>query len=64
MSDNKKIVDVLIAIDSDTILQKYGSNYDPQNPIQITDPNLIYMITRQAHALSGQADSKNIMCVF
>ena len=57
---SSQIIDVLIAIDSNLILQtpKYSGPSNAENPIWITDPNLIYMITRQANALSGQAGNE------
>ena len=54
VNDMARIINVLIAIDSDTILQKYGKNTDPNNPKQIAS-NLIYMITEEDNAMKGQA---------
>jgi nematocidal protein AidA len=52
MSD---IIDVLIAFDTETIIQTYRTpSQDPNNPTPVT-PNLIYMMVRQGNALSGQA---------
>ena len=53
-----KIINVLIAIDSDTILKTYGPNTDPNNPKQIAASSLIYMITEQDNAMKGQAGTE------
>ena len=58
MSTTDEIIDVLVAVDTDTIISKYGTNTDSTNPVQITDPSLIFMITKQADAVSGNAGSE------
>ncbi|MBI9050756.1 MAG: inclusion body family protein [Anaerolineaceae bacterium] len=58
MSDNEEIIDVLVAVDADTIVSKYGTNTDPNSPVQITDPTLIFMITKQADAVNGNAGNE------
>ncbi|MEO0731416.1 MAG: inclusion body family protein [Bacteroidota bacterium] len=58
MAANESIIDVLISIDADTILSKYGKGTDPANPRQITDKSLIYMITRQDDQVSGNAGAE------
>ncbi|WP_456442558.1 inclusion body family protein [Psychroserpens sp.] len=55
---NQEIIDVLIAIDAETILQTYGTNNTPNAPVQVTATNLIYMITKQKDALSGNAGNE------
>lgn len=55
------LINVLIVIDSDGILKKYGPNNNPDDPIHITDPNLIFMITEQDNVISGQAG--NELCI-
>ncbi|MFD8530506.1 inclusion body family protein [Streptosporangium canum] len=43
-----EFINVLIAIDAETILGKYGKNTDPNSPASIPDSSsLIYMTTRQ-----------------
>lgn len=49
------LINVLITIDSESILAKYGPNNDPNNPAVITSPDLIYMISEPDHVLAGQA---------
>ncbi len=58
MPTNEEIIDVLIAVDADTIISKYGTNTDADNPVQITDTSLIFMITKQADAISGNAGNE------
>lgn len=41
------IINVLIAVDAETILERFGKNTDPNRPTAITNSNLIYMTTRQ-----------------
>ncbi len=54
MKEMSEIIDILIAVDTETILDVYGPNKDPERPVQI-NPNLVYMIVKQANALSCQA---------
>jgi PKD repeat protein len=61
ISVTSEIINVLIAIDTETILNKYGTNSNPDQPIQITQPNLIYMIVRRENAISGQAGKELII---
>ncbi|MDF5756331.1 inclusion body family protein [Spongiactinospora sp. TRM90649] len=43
-----EIINVLIAIDAETILEQIGKNSDPNSPAYVSDSsNLIYMTTRQ-----------------
>ncbi|MEW1847670.1 inclusion body family protein [Nonomuraea angiospora] len=43
-----EFINVLIAIDAETILERFGKNTDPDRPTSIPDSsNLIYMTTRQ-----------------
>ncbi|HEY3362843.1 MAG TPA: AidA/PixA family protein [Methanosarcina sp.] len=58
MSDNKEIINILIVIDSETILDRYGTNSNPDQPVQITQPDLIYIVTKQASVVSGQAGNE------
>lgn len=58
MATNQEIIDVLIAVDTETIISKFGTNSDANNPVQITDSSLIFMITKSADALSGNAGSE------
>lgn len=53
-----QIIDVLIAIDAATIVSKFGTSKDPKNPVQVTDPSLIYMITKQSDIVSGNAGNE------
>jgi nematocidal protein AidA len=53
------IIDVLVAIDTETILNNYDNSLDPNNPVNVqNNSNLIYMVTKQENALSGQAGAK------
>lgn len=56
--DEDQIIDVLIAIDAETIISQLGTNTDPNNPAQVTDATLIYMVTKQADAMSGNAGNE------
>ncbi|MPQ49271.1 hypothetical protein GCQ56_19905 [Marinifilum sp. N1E240] len=58
MSTTQEIIDVLIAVDTETIISNYGLNKDPNNPVQITDASLIFMITKRDDALSGNAGTE------
>ena len=58
MNDNETIIDVLTAIDADSIIATYGTNTDSANPVQITDPNLIFMLTCQKSVLSGEGSTE------
>lgn len=58
MSDNEEIIDVLVAVDADTIVLKFGTNTDPNSPVQVTDASLIFMITKQSDAVSGDAGNE------
>jgi hypothetical protein len=50
-----RVTDVLVAIDTATILQKYtGCSKSADSPTLI-DPKYVYMITNQDNAISGQA---------
>jgi nematocidal protein AidA len=55
---DQEIIDVLIVIDAETTLSTYGPNGDSKNPTQITNSNLIYMITKQAEVVSGNAGNE------
>lgn len=55
------IINVLVAIDSDSILAKYGPNTSKDNPPFISGSNLIFMITEQDNVVSGQAG--NELCI-
>ncbi|MDQ1255176.1 MAG: nematocidal protein AidA [Euryarchaeota archaeon] len=49
-------IDILVSIDTETILNTYGHSLDPQNPVLVpNNPNLIYMIVKNDSAVSGQA---------
>ncbi|MGP5309960.1 inclusion body family protein [Vreelandella alkaliphila] len=59
MADTEKIIDVLIAIDAESVIQKYGTNTDSDNPQQIaTSENFIYMIVRSDEAVSGNGGAE------
>ena len=58
MADDNSIIDVLIVIDEETILTDYGTNNTPDTPTQITKPNLIFMVTKQANVISGEAGTE------
>ena len=58
MPSTDGIIDVLIAIDADTILKTYGPNSDATNPVQVSNAGLIFMLTKQANALSGEAGTE------
>lgn len=53
-----KIINVLVAIDSDSILKKFGNNTDPEHPVYIQGPNLIFMIAEPENTISGQASEE------
>ncbi|MER6002857.1 inclusion body family protein [Nonomuraea angiospora] len=53
-----EFINVLIAIDAETILGRFGKNTDPNGPTSIPDSsNLIYMTTRQ-NQLGGAPGSE------
>lgn len=56
-----EIINVLVAIDSDNILKKYGTNNSPDNPVYITGPDQIFMITEPDNVLSGQASEELVL---
>lgn len=58
MADTETIIDVLTAIDADTIISTYGTNTDSKNPVQVTGKDLIFMLTRQKNALAGEGGSE------
>jgi hypothetical protein len=58
MPSTDGIIDVLIAIDADTILKTYGPNIDSAHPVQVSNAGLIFMLTKQANALSGEAGTE------
>ncbi|MDB6183167.1 inclusion body family protein [Paracoccus fistulariae] len=58
MADTETIIDVLTAIDADSIVATLGTNSDSANPVQITQPDLIFMLTRQKNALSGEGGTE------
>lgn len=58
MSITEEIIDVLVVVDADTIISEYGTNTDANNPVQITDSSLIFMVTKQADAVSGNAGNE------
>ena len=53
----QEIIDVAIVVDAETIISQYGGNTTPQTPTQIT-AGLIYMITKQADVVSGNAGNE------
>lgn len=55
---DEEIIQVLIAVDCETILATLGKNTNPNAPVQVTDPNLIWMITKQVDAVSGNAGNE------
>jgi hypothetical protein len=58
MSD---FIDVLIAIDAETIIKNYGKNTDPDSPTKISDSDkLIYMTTRQDHIIGSPGSELTI----
>ncbi|GAB4188996.1 MAG: inclusion body family protein [Wenzhouxiangellaceae bacterium] len=61
MSDSNSIIEVLVVVDAASLIQEYGTNTDPQKPVQVTQPELIYMITRQANALAAQASNQLVI---
>lgn len=56
--EDEQIIDVLVAIDADTIMAKFPGATDPNNPVQVTDPSLIFVITRQSDVVSGNAGNE------
>ncbi|MEU4766467.1 inclusion body family protein [Actinosynnema sp. NPDC023794] len=47
-------INVLIVIDAETIIERYGKNSDPDRPTLIPDSSsLIYMTTRQDHIIGS-----------
>lgn len=58
MSTEQEIIDVLIAVDTETIISKFGTNTDPDKPVQVTDSSLIFMITKSDDAVTGNAGSE------
>lgn len=46
-------IDIQITFDAQTIVETYGHNTDPQNPVQV-DTKFIYMVTAQDDAVSGE----------
>ncbi|HOY18419.1 MAG TPA: inclusion body family protein [Haliscomenobacter sp.] len=54
----QEIIDVLIAFDAETIISKFGTNTNATAPVQITDNSLIFMITKQADVVSGNAGNE------
>jgi hypothetical protein len=44
--------DIQVTFDAETILQKYGTNTDPNNPVQV-DASYVYMVVAAPAALSG-----------
>lgn len=58
MTVTEKIIDVMIVIDADTIVSDLGTNTDPNNPVQVTTADRIFMITKQDEAVSGQAGTE------
>ena len=57
-NDQEKIIEVLIAVDAQTIIETLGPNSDSNNPVQVTNAALIYMITKQGEAVSGNAGNE------
>lgn len=53
-----QIIDVLVVIDAETIINKFGKNTDSNNPVQVTDPNLIFMVTKRTDAVSGNGGNE------
>jgi len=58
VQSSEEIIDVLIAVDTETIIDKYGTNNDPDNPVQVTDGQTIFMITKQGDVVSGNAGNE------
>ena len=54
----EEIIQVLIAVDAETINATLGGNAEPNNPVQVTDSKLIWMVTRQADAVTGNAGNE------
>ena len=54
----QEIIDVLIAIDAETIIAQFGKNTDPNNPVAVTNANLIFMIAKQADEVTGSAGNE------
>ncbi len=54
----EEIIQVLIAIDAETIIATLGTNSDPNNPVQVTDASLIWMITKNADVVTGNAGNE------
>ena len=55
MADTNSNIDVLVAIDSDTILSVYGNGGSSPSSPKPVDNSYIYMIVAQDDALSGNA---------
>lgn len=55
---SEQIIDVLVVFDTVSILNKYGTNTTPDTPVQVTDNNMIYMVTNDGNAVSGQAGNE------
>ena len=54
-----RVTDVLVTIDTETILKKYpGISKDPKNPTLI-DWHHVYMVTNQDNVVSGQAGGEH-----
>jgi hypothetical protein len=57
--NESRTIDVLIAVDTDTILQQYPGATDPNNPVQVTsNPPPIFMIAKQGDVVSGEAGNE------
>ena len=54
-------IDVLIAIDAETIIKRFGKNTDPNRPTFVNDSSkLIYMTTRQDHIIGSPGSELTI----
>ena len=59
MADTEKIIDILIAVDTETIISTYGTNTDSNNPVQVANAaNLIYMIVRSDEVVTGNGGTE------
>lgn len=54
----EEIIQVLIAVDCETVIATLGTNSDSNNPVQVQDSSLIWMITKQGDAVSGNAGNE------
>lgn len=55
-------VDVMIVVDTETIVATYGTNTNPSKPCLVS-PRLIHMVTQQADAIRGNGDGTLVLTV-